>query len=146
MTHLSLAAHSMMRVALKGQKLVDRRHGGCVTRADPDLGAMWPIDFLVADAAAPSCHNGCPWHNFGVYLEGLGEVSGLERDCDVAHVLPNPRDTNRVSTCVTVEHDSPAVWEVFKDVCGRVLVDPHHHFAAGLHRGIRAIRSSCGVR
>ena len=135
----------MMSVALKGQKLVDRRHGGCVTRADPHLGATWPIDFLIADAAASSGHNRCPRHSFGVYLEGLGEVSGLERDRDIAHVLPNPRDTKRVGTCVTVEDDPPAVWEVFKHVCRGVLVDPHHHFVAGLHRSIRAIRLDCGL-
>src|SRR5437016_12946458 len=105
MTHLSLVAHSMMSVALKGQKLVDRRHGGCVTRADPHLRATWPIDFLIADAAASSGHNRCPRHSFGVYLDGLGEVSGLDRGRDIPHVLLNPSDPKRVSTSATSEDD-----------------------------------------
>src|SRR5437879_13080805 len=97
MTHLSLVAHGMMSVALKGQKLVDRRHGGCVTRADPHLGATWPIDFLIADAAASSGHNRCPRHSFGVELEGLGELSGLGRDRGIAQLPQNPHDRKRVS-------------------------------------------------
>ena len=145
MTHLSLMAQSMMSVPLKGQKLVDRRHGGCVARADPDFGATQPIDFLIGDATAPSCHNGRARHGFGVHLEGLSEISGLERGSDVAHVLADPRDTKRVGTCVAVEDDPPAVGEVFKDVCRGVLVHPHHRFAACLHGGEGAIGWGCTV-
>src|SRR2546430_697481 len=59
MVNLSFMPRSMMGAALEGQKLVYRRHGGCVARVDPDLSAARSIDLLIGNVAPPSRHDGC---------------------------------------------------------------------------------------
>ena len=116
MVHFSFMPRGRMGAALEGQKLVDRRHGGCVPRVNPDLSAPRSIKLLIGNGAAASRHDGSARHGFSVHLEGLGEISGLEGGGDVAHVLADPRDACRVRACVAIEDDPPTIREVFKDV------------------------------
>lgn len=121
--------------ALKREELVNRRDRHRVGAPDADFPTARALDDFVRDRRAARLHDGRPGDRLRVDLEGFGEVAGLERGGDVAHVQTNGRDAARVRRAVPIEHDASAIGQVFEDVGGGVLVDPHHHPAALLHGG-----------
>jgi hypothetical protein len=135
---------SVVAAALEGEKLLNRGDRRRVCAPNADFPAPRAIDHIVRDGRAARLHHGCPGDDLRVYLEGLGEVAGAERLCDIAHVLADGGDAARVSGAVAIEDDAPAIGKILEDVGGAVLVHAHYHPAAFLHGGEVRVRGvSC---
>jgi len=131
-------------LALKREKVVDRRDGNGIVARDAHFPTPRAIDGLVADRGVPCSHD--PRARDGLRVDGerFGEIARAERRLNVAHVRANRGDGSGVGRIVTLEDDAPTVREILKDVRGGVLIDTHDMRAARLHRGEVGVRPLAG--
>lgn len=141
-----------MVLTLEGEKGVDRGDGDGIRGPDADFRTRGPIGDDIADGRPALGHHAGARNGLRVHGERLAEIAAAEVVGHLAHVPANRRDARAVRCIRAIEYDATAVRQRLEDVGGRVLIDPHHGAAAGLHaregaigRGRRVARWRCSA-
>ena len=140
-----LVTRRVMLLALKLEKLVNRRDDSGIGAADADFPTPRPIEHFITDGIATRSHDRGPGNRLRMHRERLREIPRAECGRNVAHVRANGLDADGIGRVIAIEEHAPTVRQIFEDVRRCVLIDTHDMLTALLHRCELAVVFSCAT-
>ncbi len=110
-----------MIAALKGEEVVNSRHGGGIRALQAHLAAARQAIGRVDDARPSRRHHRRPGNVSIVYETGEREVAPTERTGNYSHVGPDLSDPGRVGG-IPLESDAAAIGQRFEAMGGGVFI------------------------